>query len=298
MMNLVQDSRKLVRVRGPRDGILVLGRSDVEKANTLCLYSLGYAMGNLVEALRSSPTLESMVESSVLARDNVETFASQPLILPQSKEAAEAVTSTIMGWFEELLDHEEISPKNRLPKEKVLEFNEAISRFQTIISSELPRANIYYVTPKRAYDTTILIEAGERVLPRDSIDKLTLSKEKVLKDVREATKCLALSNHTAVGFHIYRAIEAIITDEYFPLLEVDLPKNRNLGNYIKILKEKNVNDKITGILDHIKDNYRNPISHPEEFWGQEQAEGAFGLAVSVISIMIQDLVKLKTASIP
>ena len=43
------------------------------------------------------------------------------------------------------------------------------------------------------------------------------------------------------------------------------------------------------MLRHLKDHYRNPISHPEEFWDSNMAESAFMLAISVITVMVQDI---------
>ena len=105
--------------------------------------------------------------------------------------------------------------------------------------------------------------------------------------VGQNTRCLAVSIPIAVGFHIYRAIEAIIVDEYFPLLGIEKPSSRNLGEYIRLLKEHGIDEKVTASLFHIKSHYRNPISHPEEFWDQPKANGAFGLAVSIIIMALR-----------
>ena len=84
-------------------------------------------------------------------------------------------------------------------------------------------------------------------------------------------------------------IEAIIVEEYFPLLKIEKPSNMNMGWYIKLLKDHGVDEKVTAPLFHIKEHYRNPVSHPEEFWDAPKAHGAFGLAIGIITIMSQDL---------
>ena len=54
------------------------------------------------------------------------------------------------------------------------------------------------------------------------------------------------------------------------------------------------------MLQHLKDHYRNPIAHPEEFWDSDKAEAAFMLAISVITVMVQDIdeTKKKGALVP
>jgi hypothetical protein len=139
---------------------------------------------------------------------------------------------------------------------------------------------------------TTLINQGEKVLSLDTINVLVASKDDVIKEIREATKCLAFDISTAVGFHVYRAIEAIIIKDYFRILDIkpeEWEKNKNLGNYIMLLENKKVDVRITGVLRHLKDNYRNPISHPQEFWDSNKAESSFGLAISAITVMVQGI---------
>jgi hypothetical protein len=62
-----------------------------------------------------------------------------------------------------------------------------------------------------------------------------------------------------------------------------------LGHYINLLEEISVDKKVTIMLRYLKDNYRNPIIHPEEFRDLNKAESAFQLAVSVITVMVQDI---------
>ena len=184
------------------------------------------------------------------------------------------------------------NPNIIIPKGELDIFNAAIYNFQAVLGTELPRANIFYITPKRAYDMTLLINQGENVLALDIIDLLGASKDEVIRDIREATKSMAFDLSTAVGFHIYWAVEAIVVKDYFPVLNImaeEWEKNQNLGNYIKLLIAKHVDNKVTIILNYLKDHYRNRIFHPEEFWDSKTAETALGLAVSAIIIMVQDI---------
>jgi hypothetical protein len=67
----------------------------------------------------------------------------------------------------------------------------------------------------------------------------------------------------------------------FPLIRFrPKPSERNLGRYINALKEAGVDERIVGMLTHLKDFYRNPLAHPELFLTPQEALGLFGFAPS------------------
>jgi len=281
----------------PRFGSLIQGKHDVEKANTLSVYWLGYTVGGLARALRSShPTLESVMPAASFVCDNISIFGGELQLLPLSQTAAQGVVLKVQRWFHERL--ERLNAPDELTSEEISELEGFVHDFQAIFLSELPQANIFHVTPKLAYDVATLIDKGECLLPESVLNGLAASKDKVFSDVREAARCVALNIPTGAGFHIFRAIEAIVVDEYFPLHKLTLPKNRNLGAYTKALKEVPVDAKVTTMLDYVREQFRNPISHPEQFWSQEEAVIALGLAVSAITMMVQDINKTDVVATP
>jgi hypothetical protein len=288
-----------------RWGLLILGDKDVKKFNSLPLYWLGDRLGTLDRVMEfrdgHGPTVRSSLQSILLARNDLEIFTNTTYgFLPLSKEAAK---SAILKINEILGDHEPSPTKKPgepdvFTKSEIMHLHWAMHDFNSVLSTELPQENIYYATPKLAYDMDALINSGERALPEDVLASLGDSKDRVIEDIRESARCLAFGIATAVGFHIYRAIECIVVEEYFPLLGIDLPDNRNLGKYIKLLKDKGVDNKITEMLTHIKDEYRNPISHPEDFWDNNKAGSAFGVAMSIITMMLHDIEGRRLAGSP
>jgi hypothetical protein len=264
-------------------------RDKVEKANVSPIYWLGQALGFFYSHMNSSQTIATLSGSGWSARTSLETFTNQSQSLPLSVEAAKNIISAMDSFFTtERMQAMDVVP----PHTDVYPILSAIWNFQTVLSAELPRANIYNITQKRAYDMTVLINNGEKVLSEAALYSLGDSLEDVLNDIQESAKCLAFGISTAVGFHVYRAIECIIVKDYFSVLGVDeseWERNRNMGNYIRILEEKHVDVKVTAMLKHIKDNYRNPISHPDEFWDLNKAASAFSAAISFIEIMVQDI---------
>ncbi len=134
---------------------------------------------------------------------------------------------------------------------------------------------------------TILIEKGETVLSERTLSSLSAS---IKSDLREAARCLAFDIPTAVGFHIFRAVEAVVK-EYFKTPSFSTPGKyrKNLGGYIEILENNRVDNKITDMLRHLKDNYRNPILHPQDSLESDEADSLFGVAKSAITIMVKDI---------
>jgi hypothetical protein len=78
---------------------------------------------------------------------------------------------------------------------------------------------------------------------------------------------------------------------YTHLTGKELPKqNRNWGIYLKRLESVPAADaKVRGALDHIRETYRNPITHPEDTLTEGEAIMLFGLSLSVIELMAEAL---------
>jgi hypothetical protein len=267
----------------------------MEKVNGSPVYWLGHSIGQLQSRLFNPPvTIGSIADIALTCRNNLGYLVAEgEQTLPLSRGSAINVIENL----NKMCTPERMQQLNfSIPEAEIYLLNGLLFSFQAVFLSEASSLNIFYVTPKRAYDMSRLITQGEHILSQACLNSLGQSKSMVISDIREATKCLAFDIPTAVGFHIYRAIEAIITQDYFPVLNIqssDWDRNKNLGNYISLLESKGVDVKVTTILRHLKDHYRNPISHPEEFWGIENAESAFMLATSVISVLLQDIQKRK-----
>lgn len=287
----------MVFARVVRCDSLVQRRDDVQKANNGPIYWLGTAIGGFVHAQNISKEISALKDPALKMRGNLDNFVNRFGALSLSKKAAEDLIFLLDNIFfpkdgqgvpDVQIENDSLSPDQQ---QAVVT---SIIRFQAVLPSELEEANVYYISGKRAYDMTILMENGQWLVSREVWEGLTWSRDKVWQDVREAAKCLALNIPTAVGFHFYRAVEAIIVDEYFPLFVIVNPKNRNLGKYIEILTTLGIDERITKELDHLRECYRNPISHPEVFWDQRQADIATNLAVAVIDLMGHDILARKT----
>ena len=161
----------------------------------------------------------------------------------------------------------------------------ALNEFRTVLSAELNVIDTYAVSQKGAYSTSDLVENADIVFPSGIRQKVP---DQAIQDIRQAGKCLAFDTPTAAGFHITRAIEATIVHYYKAALGTETQlKMRNWGVYIKNLEASGKADiKIIELLKHIKDSYRNPVTHPEAELSTDEISVLFGLAISAITQMV------------
>jgi hypothetical protein len=161
--------------------------------------------------------------------------------------------------------------------------------FETVLSNELPGLATYVVSPKGIFSTDDLIANAEQHIPEKYRPYLST---KACNDIQQAGKCLAFELPTASAFHIWRAVESVM-DSYHKALTrksfADAGITRNWSAYVQTLIQAKAETKITTFLDHIREEYRNPISHPDEMLELDEAFALFGPALSVIGQMLKEV---------
>jgi hypothetical protein len=169
--------------------------------------------------------------------------------------------------------------------------------FETVLAAELNASASYFVSQVGAYSTSNLIDEAEIIFP-DSI-RLGLP-DQARKDVREMGRCLAFNLPTAAGFHILRAVETVMASYYTALLGSAPPdQGRNWGAWIKLLRDSGKAEaKVLGFLEHLKDEYRNPVTHPEVFLSMDEVQVLLGAAIGAISQMVLATPKPSAAATP
>lgn len=158
------------------------------------------------------------------------------------------------------------------------------SKYKIALQAEMGALPSYFATQKGGFDTSTLLFAAERLFPAELIDKCPES----LFDIREAAKCLAFDRPTAVGFHIFRALEAVLRRYYRQVTgEKPAPRVRSIGVYVKALRSLQCGDeKILSTLDQLVRLHRNPLIHPDDVLTLDDAISIVGLARSAILAML------------
>lgn len=169
---------------------------------------------------------------------------------------------------------------------------DAIKTLETVMSNDMPGISAYLVSKKGIYDTQALIEHAENHLVPELLGDLA---EKAKLDIKEAGKCLAFEVSTACAFHLWRAVETVAGEYYLRLTGKSFADDniqRNWGAYIRALTTAHAEEKVTSFLDHIRSEYRNPQTHPDQVVTISEAHQLFGVAISSISQMIAEMQKL------
>lgn len=270
----------------------------VERINGYPMYSLGGVLWTVRSHLREGMLFSELIPHLVNAIPQLETVAAGtvvdlPLTLP--------IVRGILENFRAMTTPEAIQQKANevVSRNELMGLHYAVQHLSSVLFAELPQADIYYISPKRAYKMSVLLQNAEAVLAPE--DALYLS-DTARTDLREAGRCLAYDQHTATGFHSLRAVEAVARRYYelvtgnfatdsngrpltlYPLIDGLRAKYSTLGNPVD-----HPLGLIVGDLDRIRVIYRNPIMHPEMTLTANQAGSVFTLSAGVITAMIEDV---------
>lgn len=175
---------------------------------------------------------------------------------------------------------------------QVATIQRAAREFETVLAAECQVLDTYFVSKKGAFSTADLVDNAHHHIPpsiREQLPELTKG------DIDQAGKCIAFDLPTAAAFHLLRGTEAVLREYYdriVPGPKKAAPKMRNWGVYIKLLKEHGADTRITSLLDHLRDSYRNPVLHPEENYTDERAQVLFGVCISAIVMMTEAVAAL------
>lgn len=270
----------------------------MKRLNTHSIYVLGQriaALTGMVHKEGMTTTDFAVYIPLVRAEVALKTQIHSEFFSPSLKRSAGVVLRAIYSLGIPEDDKPETATEDAPPIQS-FQLNFLIQRakdFETILANELPGLATYSVSPKGIFSTDDLIANAELQIPEAC--RPTLS-EKAKADIQQAGKCLAFELPTASAFHMWRSVESIM-DSYHEALTTksfsDAGVTRNWGTYIKALETAKAKKKITVFLDHIREEYRNPISHPNEMLELDEAFALFGPAMSVIGQMLKEILEIR-----
>jgi hypothetical protein len=157
--------------------------------------------------------------------------------------------------------------------------------FEAVLEKELLATHAYFVSPKGAYDTSILLERAEAAITESFLHLLP---EHAIQDFREAGRCLALEVPTASGYHATRSVEAVLRHWHHLLIKDSAAGEEGKPNSAALrwarleadLVKHGAPKSTVGILTQIRELHRNPIMHPEIFLSIGEAMSLFDISKS------------------
>jgi hypothetical protein len=272
----------------------------MEKINLPLFYQLGMRLHPLTEMKPDAANIYRIAIASLWAGDTVEILLDRFPTLSVCRAAGNELLvarDEVLEWLD------------KTPAEKVKELYPSVSsifeqvinkakEFETVVSAELQKLDTYHATKKGIYDTTALIQQAENILPVSVLNKID---EDIAREIRESGKCLAFDCAAASGFHVVRAIEAVMHNYYiFVCKPASDKKLDNWGKYISAFHkltedttaEKGIREdvkKVIALLQQIKDQDRNLIMHPEVMLTPDDAHKLFEIAEGAIIAMADRL---------
>ena len=209
-------------------------------------------------------------------------------LLNSSKRAAAKVVAAITEVIPNDLDAVFSLPKDATFEWQAESITGSIVELESVLGNDMPDIAAYIVSQKGIFRTDDLITHAEYQLSQAAREMLPTQ---ACSDLQQAGKCLAYELGTACTFHLWRAVESVIGFYYVRITTHSLQADqvqRNWGAYIRALKDKGANVRITSFLDHIRSEYRNPQTHPDEDIPIDEALRLFSVATSVIEQMLRE----------
>lgn len=258
----------------------------MKRFDLFTMYNAGKLLGAL-GAINAETVLQMQTWPLWQARFVLQTLLqSDAPLLSAGRRAASNLIVAINGVLPE--DWQQVSgiPANEIMGHRWWPIVSAANEFETVLRNEMPDVAAYVVAQKGIYRTEDLIDNADKQV---AVSVVSMIPPQAVLDLKAAGKCLAYELGNACAFHLWRAVESVIGLYHFYLTEKTLKQakiQRNWGAYLKALTAAGADQKVSVLLLHIKDEFRNPQTHPDASVGTEEAQRLFSVAISAIEQML------------
>lgn len=252
--------------------------------NLQYIFRLGYHIGYLERAVRHKYKIKSTTESTFL--DSIKSFAfyiqNQSLVKSSHKE--------VKQWIEKLAAYPINTPISDHDSDLLLN---SLRIWDDRIDRELSSLLV-----KRCYQDGLLnfkrlIKGAKEYLDKDIWNKL---EERTHGDLNDAVKCLLFELPTPAAMIALRATEEVLR-LYYEYKTGNTAGQKYWKSIINELLKKgkdgklqyNVDDKLVGHLDFIRENRRNLAEHPDTRFTPDQADRVFMEVTTAIQEMFNNM---------
>lgn len=195
----------------------------------------------------------------------------------------EAFTDVTNRAFSEGADYQNVL-SNHWVVHVIRSIVESVDKFEVMLNHELNMLPVFCIDENKGnLSLQQLIKGASAGLPANVKSSVTAQ---ILEEYDEAGRCLAFNRATASAFHSLRSLELTVQRKIVNSSLVLPPLNRcNWGEYIQVLKNGNASKEIVDLLQIIKDNYRNPIMHPDQVLDMPSAISLFNISHSALEVL-------------
>jgi hypothetical protein len=188
----------------------------MQRVNEYRFYELGKKIGGIAKIEDSTPYRDVWLElwEARMALDLLrEDAVSFRICLPAIDEVINRINQMVPMDFKDAM--EKLNKANIDPPATIgfayYNLSEALKAFEPVLSAECTALDTYVISQKRGYSTPDLVDRSEVMLPKQTVELLD---DTIIGDIRSAGRCLAFDAPTAAGFHVLRAIEAVMARSY------------------------------------------------------------------------------------
>lgn len=277
---------------------------DVERISQFALYELGQTLGKLRRHsgdVAQFAALPDLLDSRSRMEDLLK---GNPVPLGVAEVRAKELRDTLNGMVENYYFVDDGTGKKsfkfpdpdapKIPSWYWSSVLSSLEKFETVFAEEMRENAAYYVPRRGIFYTIVLVEAADEAFMKDLVPFIP---QKALEDWKAAGRCLAFNLLSASGFHVARAVEAMV-EKYYQFFCGKQPNETLHGwnDYIKALEAvassgatPAPSPQTLAELMQMKDDFRNPIMHPRIVLSEANAKMLFNNGETLIIAMAQEL---------
>lgn len=218
-----------------------------------------------------------------IARVALETMGAPNQAFPKTSERMLQMVAVINNI---LPDPQQVHDR-MLTGSEVIQLKNSANAIALSLEEESRHSYVLSLEDQRCLSAYTLVEKIENCFPQNAWDKIKIDAK---GEFEESGKCLAMERFTGTGFHALRGVECVIR-QYIELVTGALPRKRDWGHYLEVLRQNNADAGLVGVLDNIRTQERNPLMHPEDWLDVDDAVGIFNISHTAVARLIADLEK-------
>jgi len=185
--------------------------------------------------------------------------------------------------------------EDRLDTHEIASIQSLIDKFEHALAAELNHAPVYFAGRRGIYSTFDLIENAYQTFSDSTLKIIPVAAQ---DEFGTAGRALAFGLGTAATVHLLRAVEIVLKQYYEFFSGTTVAKTeRSYNIYLKKLAALSEEEgatirpdkRLLQMLAQIKEQYRNPLTVPENNVSVEQATSLFGLAAAIITMMAEQI---------
>jgi len=275
----------------------------MERINQYSFYEIGQTFNKLQTADRDVAATSIMMVVFSARRKIDELLGGDPLALGVSRARAHQLSTALHSFFDKhfMATAEDGTRQFNFPESDVMipswetnSLNHAVSAFEAVFREEMREAATYLVPSRGIYDTAKLVDSADQAFPLILQSHIP---EKAREEWKGAGRCLAFGLLSASGFHVARAVEAML-ETYCDAFGIkNLPKIKPWGVYVAALEKLATatpcpDERTVSAIRQMKDDWRNPLMHPRVVLTEAEARMLFSIGESLIIAMANEVAKV------